>query len=105
MKQGKVALSVQKLEAAQKLDPNSEIVNHNLGGAYANSGMMAANVRNWSAAEAYFLRAIPLLNKDADKTNLIQVLKSYSTVLKLSGRSADAAKIDAKLKSLPGGGG
>ncbi|MBS2000150.1 MAG: tetratricopeptide repeat protein [Cyanobacteria bacterium SZAS LIN-5] len=104
MKQGKIALSVQKLEAAQKLDPNSEIVNHNLGSAYANSGMMAAAVHNWSSAEAYFLRAIPLLNKDADKTNLVQVLKAYSTVLKLSGRPADAAKIDGKLKSLPGAG-
>lgn len=103
MKQGKIALSVQKLEAAQKLDPNSEIVNHNLGSAYANSGIMAATVRNYPSAEAYFLRAIPLLNKDADKTNLVQVLKSYSTVLKLSGRPGDAAKIDNKLKSLTGG--
>lgn len=103
MKAGKIALSVQKLEAAQKLDPNSEIVNHNLGSAYANSGMMAAAVRNFPSAEAFFLRAIPLLNKDADKTNLISVLKSYSTILKMTGRQADSLKIDNKLKSLPGG--
>ncbi len=102
MKAGKIALSVQKLEAAQKLDPNSEIVNHNLGSAYANSGMMAAAVRNFPTAESYFLRAIPLLNKDADKTNLISVLKSYSSILKMTGRQADSLKIDNKLKSLPG---
>lgn len=102
MKAGKAMVAVQKLEAAQKLDPTSEIVNHNLGSAYANTGMMAAAVRNWPAAESYFLRAIPLLNRDADKTNLISVLKSYSFMLKMTNRPVDAAKIDSKLKSLPG---
>lgn len=100
MKKGDMTVAIQKLEAAQKLDPNSDIVAHNLGSAYANAGMLAGAVRNWTGAEAYFLRAIPLLNKDADKTNLITVLRGYSSVLKLSGRQADSLKIDNKLKTL-----
>ncbi len=102
MKAGQVALAIQKLEAAQKLDPTSEIVSQNLGSAYANSGMMAGAVRNWPAAESYFLRAIPLLNKNPDKTNLIAVLKSYSFILKVTGRQTDSQKIETRLKSLTG---
>jgi tetratricopeptide (TPR) repeat protein len=102
MRAGKGPIAIQKLEAAQKLDPNNEIVIQNLGSAYANTGMTAAALHNWPSAEACFLRAIPLLNKSTDKTNLISVLKSYSFVLKVTGRQADSLKIDAKLKSLGG---
>ena len=102
MKAGQIATAIRKLEAAQKLDPTSEIVSQNLGSAYANSAMMAGAVRNWAAAESYFLRAIPLLNKNPDKTNLIAVLKSYSFVLKATGRQADSQKIETRLKSLTG---
>lgn len=100
MKNGKLVIAIQKLESAQKLDPGNDLVNHNLGSAYANCAMMAATIRNWPQAESYFQKALPLLEKNPDHTNLIAVLKGYAFVLKVTGKPAESAKLEARAKSL-----
>ncbi|MGH9554061.1 MAG: matrixin family metalloprotease, partial [Terriglobales bacterium] len=99
---GNVQLAVQKLEAAHKIDASNPIVNTNLGSAYANLGIMAVQLRDLPRSEAFFKKAIPLLEHGTNRINLAPVLKAYSTVLKMSKRPQEAALIDQKLHSIGG---
>lgn len=100
LKNGNFPLAIQKFEAAKRLDPKSELLAHNLGSAYANTGMFAATARNWPLAEEYFKKAIPLLEHSPEKQALVSVLKAYQYVLNVQHKTAESAKIDERLKSL-----
>jgi hypothetical protein len=54
-------------------------VAHNLGTAYQNAGMLASMARNWILAEEMFKKAIPLVERQADKPGLSQLLQAYSS--------------------------
>jgi tetratricopeptide (TPR) repeat protein len=100
MKVGHFTEAQDKFEQALKLDPNNFGVKQNLAALYANLGSMAYMKRDFAGSEAYFKKALPILEQSPDKTNLKLVLSSYSSVLKMAGKSAEAAKIDARLGTL-----
>jgi hypothetical protein len=102
MKQGNLVLSIQKLEEARKIDPTSDLIASNLGTAYANAGSLAAMARNWPLAEEFFKKAIPQLEHRVNKSSLASLLQSYSTVLTMERKTAEAAQVDARVRSLTG---
>lgn len=89
-----------KLEQARKLDPTDKVLNTNIGSIYGNLAVMNCITRNFPQAEAYFKKAIPLLEQGTGKMNLPQVMQNYSRLLKMQNRLAEAKVIDAKLASL-----
>jgi tetratricopeptide (TPR) repeat protein len=100
MSAGKYTEAQTKFEQALKIDPNNFSIKQNLAALYANLGSMAYMKRDFAGAEGYFKKAIPILEKSPDKSNLKLVLRSYSTVLRTSGKAAEAASIDAKLSAV-----
>jgi tetratricopeptide (TPR) repeat protein len=102
MKTANLPLALEKLKEAEKLEPDSEVVANNLGTVYANMGMLAAAGRNFPLAEESFRKAIPYLERSPQKTNLIAVLRTLSSILNLSHKPEEAAKIEAKLRNLEG---
>jgi predicted Zn-dependent protease len=100
IQQNKLAEAVQKLEQAHKLDPSNNIVGGNLGGLYANVAALAGMMRNFSQADSYFQKAIPLLEKAGNTAVLKAVLSNYATILRSSGRMDEAANLDSKARSL-----
>lgn len=103
MKKANLVLAIEKFEEAKKLDPTSELLRHNLGSAYANAGSLASIARNWPVADEFFKKAIPLLEHGSDKAGLTSLLQAYSFVLKMERKTAEAAKIDARVQSLSAG--
>jgi tetratricopeptide (TPR) repeat protein len=99
---GSYSLAIEKLEQAHKLDPTNEVVCSNLGSMYGNMGAMAMAVHNFTGADTFFRKAIPLLQHGTNKMNLAQILKGYSQLLHMTNRAADAAKIDNQLKEMGG---
>jgi tetratricopeptide (TPR) repeat protein len=100
MKGRNFALAVAKLEEAHKLDPTSEVVNGNLGSAYANCAIMACMLRNFPQADKYFNQAIPLLEKSSNRANYLTVLKNYDSMLRLTMRINEADKVSKQIKVL-----
>lgn len=94
------ALAVAKLEEAHKLDPSNELVNGNLGSAYANCAAMACMLRNYPQADKYFNQALPLLEKSSNRANFITVLKNYGTMLRMTQRVTEADKVSKRVKDL-----
>jgi len=103
IEKGNYSLAIEKLEAAHKLDPANEVVCSNLGSIYGNMGAMAMAVHNFSGADNFFKKAIPLVQHGTNKINLVPILRGYSQLLHMTNRPAEAAKIDNQLKSLGGG--
>lgn len=91
-----------KLEAAHKLAPQNRMITGNLGGLDANLGSIAFMMRNLPLACQYFGKAVPLL-EEVNSPALMSTLKSYLTVLNITGKSEEAKKIEAKIKQLSGG--
>jgi tetratricopeptide (TPR) repeat protein len=102
MDTGKFPAAIAKLEQAQKIAPNDGVVCTNLGSAYGNMAAIAMNLRDYSAADAYFKKAIPLLEKGTNQINLGLILKHYSLLLHNQHRTEEAAQIDSRLSSLGG---
>ena len=100
LKANKYNIAIQKLEAAQKLDPGNKSICSNLGGIYANMGSIAGMTFNLNGAAAYYKKAIPLLEKGVSKMALKNVLSNYVKVLKMQKKEAEAKKIEAKLAGL-----
>jgi len=100
MKVGHFTEAQAKFEEALKLDPNNFGVKQNLAALYSNLGSMSYMKRDFAGAEAYFKKAIPILQQSPDKSNLKVVLHSYSTVLQMAGKAAEAAKIDAQIGAI-----
>jgi len=97
---GNFTAAIEKLETAHKMEPNNEVVCTNLGSAYGNMAAMAMMVRNFTSADTYFKKAIPLLQHGTNQMNLGLVLKNYSKMLHITNRAPEAAKIDAQLQVL-----
>jgi tetratricopeptide (TPR) repeat protein len=100
MKDGNYTLAQTKFEQALKIDPNNFGVRQNLAALYSNLASMCYMKRDFAGAEAYFKKAVPILQQSPDKTNLKLVLRSYSTVLKTDGKAAEAAQIEAQLNAI-----
>jgi tetratricopeptide (TPR) repeat protein len=100
MKNKNFALAVAKLEEAHKLDPTNQLVNGNLGSAYANCAAIACFLRNFPQADKYFNQALPLLEKSSNRANYLAVLKNYESMLRLTQRSVEADKIAKRIKML-----
>jgi predicted Zn-dependent protease len=100
MKNKSFATAVAKLEEAHKLDPNNQIINSNLGSAYANCAVIAFMLRNFPQADKYFNQALPLLEKGSNRANYLAVLKNYCSMLQLTHRASEADKISKRLKAL-----
>jgi tetratricopeptide (TPR) repeat protein len=102
IEKGNYPLAIEKLEQAHKLDPANQVVCSNLGSMYGNMGVLAMAVHNFTGADTFFKKAIPLLQHGTNKMNLAQILKGYSQLLHMTNRAADAAKIDSQLKAMGG---
>ncbi|PWT94645.1 MAG: hypothetical protein C5B53_12665 [Candidatus Melainabacteria bacterium] len=100
MKNKSFAIAVAKLEEAHKLDPSNQIINSNLGSAYANCAVIAFMLRNFPQADKYFSQALPLLEKGTNKANYLAVLKNYCSMLRLTQRASEADKISKRIKAL-----
>ena len=92
--------AMSKLEQAKALEPNDPVVNTNLGSVYGNMALANMMLRNFSQAEIFFKRSIPLLEKGTGQMNLATIMKSYSRMLHMQNRAAEAAKIDARLTAM-----
>jgi Tfp pilus assembly protein PilF len=99
MKAGNFTEAQAKLEQALKIDANNFALKQNLGALYANLGSLSMMKRDFAGAEAYFKKALPILQQSPDKTNLKAVLRAYSGMLQISGKTAEAAKIEAQLSA------
>jgi tetratricopeptide (TPR) repeat protein len=93
-------LAIQKLEEARKIDPNNELINQNLGAAYANMATMFCILRNFAMADKYFKMGLPLLEKGPNKANYSAMLKNYAMMLRMTGKSAEASAQEAKANSI-----
>ncbi len=100
IKENKLAVAMHKLEEAHNLEPENNLVKSNLGGLYANIGALAAMMRNFSQADSYFQKAIPLLENCHNPDLLKTVLSNYATILRANGRMAEAAKLDEEARNL-----
>jgi len=96
----KLPEALKKLEQARALDPDDPVVNTNLGSVYGNMAGLMFNMRDFTDADVYYKKAIPMLEKGSGQTNLGLILKNYSLMLHRQNRTAEAAKIDAKLANL-----
>lgn len=100
MQGGNFPLALEKFEQALKLDPQNFSLKQNLAALNANMANICFMKRDFNGAIVYFKKAIPVLEQSPDKANLKLVLQNYSTVLKVTGKAADAAKVDAQLAAL-----
>ncbi|CAN5577181.1 hypothetical protein BH11CYA1_BH11CYA1_38920 [soil metagenome] len=100
MNTGKFDLAVTKLEEAYKLAPDNQMVGANLGMLYSNMATMAMMSRNLPKAEAYSKKSSALVEKFSTKANLFQVLRAQGLILHMSGKEAEALKVEARLKTL-----
>lgn len=92
-----------KLESAHKLAPDNVVVCGNLGIMYGNLAAMAGMTGQLPLAESLFQKAIPLLEKAANKPALAMVLTNYTAILKNTNRAAEASKYEARLTQLKSG--
>lgn len=100
MNTGKFDLAVAKLEEAYKLAPDNQMVGANLGMLYSNMAGVAMMSRNLPQAEMYSKKAATLIEKFSTKANLMLVLRTQGAILHMSGKEAEALKIEARLKSM-----
>jgi predicted Zn-dependent protease len=100
LQQKNYTVALQKLESAHNLDPGNDLVNTNLGAIYSNLSAMGIMLRNFPAAETYINKAIPILEHNSNKANLIAVLKNYATLLRFTNRTAEAKIIDQRIQRL-----
>lgn len=103
LQQRNYPVALQKLEAAHKLDPDNDLVNSNLGSLYSNLAAIGIMLRNFPAAETYVKKAIPILEHNSNKTNLIAVLKNYAVLLRFTNRVPEAKNIEQRIESLKSG--
>ncbi len=101
LQQSKYADAMHKLEEAHSLDPTNNLISGNLGSVYANVAAFAVMMRKTADADSYFQKAIALLEKSGNNSVLKTVLTNYATVLRSSGRMAEAEKLDVKARKLP----
>ncbi|MBU6452286.1 MAG: tetratricopeptide repeat protein [Cyanobacteria bacterium REEB67] len=100
MKTGNFTLALQKFEDALKLDPNNFMLQQNLGSVYTNMAGFSFIKRDFAGAEAYSRKAMPLLEKNPDKSNLKVLLNNMTKILAVQGKKDEAAKIQARLNAM-----
>jgi tetratricopeptide (TPR) repeat protein len=98
-----LVIALKKLEEAHSLDPSNDLISSNLGKTYQNCGTLAAMARNFPKSQEFFQKAIALLEKGSNHTDLINALTTFSTVLKSNGHVDDGNKIDARIRALKAG--
>lgn len=95
-----LALAVSKLEEAHHIDPDNDLVNGNLGSAYGNCAIVACMIHENQKADAYFVKALPLLAKSPNRENYVSILTYYLTYLRSNNRLDEAENVEKKVKAL-----
>ncbi len=96
---GNLELGIERLEKAQKLDPNLKVVKQNLAQAYSIRAMRTVQSGKTQDADAWFKKSVALLEGGTTSPVDIMVLRSYAIFLRMANRGPEAMKIEAMLKS------